>query len=155
MEIKIEADIRGPIVDGMAQAEVDRFKMHVERVLGDTGVTMIRAYLETQYMYLGHHGGTPRFNPVPANAGYLQASVHTELAVDESVLIVDDPVVYGSWIEGVSPMNLVVWPHHRNPPPRRFRGYHAFRKIGESLNAIALPIAYRELPVYIRMMNGA
>lgn len=138
----------------MASVEAARFTEHVERVLGDTGVTMIRNYLETQYMYLGHHGGTPEFNPVPDDAGALQAAIHVERQSNEKYLITDTPVIYGPWIEGVSPMNLIVWPHHRNPPPRRFTGYHAFRKIGQSLRAMATPIAYRELPVFIRMMNG-
>lgn len=155
MDLEVNVDISGPVVNGMAEAAVHRYKEHVQNVIGDTGVTMIRAYLETQYMYLGHHGGTPEFNPVPANAGFLQASIHTERAVSDAVLITDDPVTYGAWIEGTDALNMVVWPHHRNPPPRRFPGYHAFRKITASLNAMATPIAYRELPLYIRMMNGA
>lgn len=153
VEIHIDVNLSGPIVTGMARDEVRRFKEHVENTLGDIGVSMIRAYLPTQYKYLGHHGGTPEFNPVPPNAGFLTSQVHTEIAVSDAVLITDGPVVYGPWIEGIAPGNLIVWPHRRNPPPRRFTGYHAFRKIGESLDAMATPIAYRELPVFIRMMN--
>jgi hypothetical protein len=152
--LEITVDLSGPIVTGLAESEVGRFKEHVERTLGDMGVSMIRAYLETQYMYLGHHGGTPRFNPVPANAGFLQAAIH-DVQVPDAVVISDDPVTYGDWIEGVSEMNLIVWPHKRNPPPRRFTGYHAFRKISASLEAISRPIAYRELPPFLRIMNGA
>jgi hypothetical protein len=154
VDLHIEVNLSGPIVTGMAQREVERFARHVEDTLGEIGVPMIRNYLETQYMYLGHHGGTPRFNPIPANAGELQASVHTERATEDSLLITDDPVIYGAWIEGTDSKNLIVWPHRRNPPPRRFPGYHAFRRIAKSLNAMATPIAYRELPLFIRMMNG-
>lgn len=154
MELNINVDASGPVFDGLAEAEVERFARHVENTLGEIGVPMIRNYLETQYMYLGHHGGTPRFNPIPANAGALQAAVHAERQVEDSVTITDDPVVYGPWIEGVDSRNLIIWPHHRNPPPRRFPGYHTFRKINKSLNAMAVPIAYRELPYYIRIMNS-
>jgi hypothetical protein len=154
VDINVHIDASGPVFNGMAAAEVERFASHVRQTLGDIGVTMIRAYLETQYMYLGHHGGTPEFNPVPANAGFLQASIHTERQTFDSLLITDDPVTYGAWIEGIDPMNLVVWPHHRNPPPRRFPGYHTFRKISDSLDHMATSIAYRELPVYIQMMNS-
>ena len=153
-DLDVSVDLSGPIITGMAEVEVDRFRGHLTEVLGDMGVNMIVNYLETQYMYLGHHGGTPKFNPVPANAGWLQSNIHTERQMDDVVHIVDDPVIYGDWIEGISSWNLVVWPHKRNPPPRRFPGYHAFRKITASLNAIASPVAYRELPVYIKMMNG-
>jgi hypothetical protein len=153
MEINVTIDMSGPVFDGMAERAVEQFARHVEETLGEIGVPMIRNYLETQYMYLGHHGGTPRFNPVPAHAGELQASIHTERATEDSLIITDDPVIYGPWIEGVDSRNLIVWPHRRNPPPRRFPGYHTFRRIAKSLNAMAVPIAYRELPVYIRMMN--
>jgi hypothetical protein len=155
MEINVNVDLSGPIVDGLAQDAVERFARHVEDTLGEIGVPLIRNYLETQYMYLGHHGGTPRFNPVPAHAGELQAAIHTEIATEDSLIITDDPVIYGPWIEGVDSRNLIIWPHRRNPPPRRFPGYHAFRRITKSLDAMAVPIAYREMPLYIRMMNGA
>lgn len=155
IEISIDGsvDATGPVFDGMAEAEVERYARHLEEVLGDLGVSMIRAYLPTQYMYLGHHGGTPETNPVPDNAGYLAASVHA-IDISDAVMIVDDPVIYGPWIEGVSNGNLIIWPHRRNPPPRRFPGYHTFRKISESLDAMATPIAFRELPPYLAAMNG-
>lgn len=153
VSIDINVDAVGPLFDGLAEAEMERYARHVEDTLGDMGVSMIRAYLPTQYMYLGHHGGTPEFNPVPPNAGELVAAIHT-IDVGDSVMITDDPVTYGPWIEGIDNLNLVVWPHRRNPPARRFPGYHTFRKIGESLNAMATPIAIRELPPYIAAMNG-
>ncbi len=153
VDINIEFDASGPVFNGDAIRDVEEFAHHVEEVLGDLGVTMIRAYLPTQYMYLGHHGGTPMFNPVPPGAGELQAAIHT-IDMEESVLITDDPVIYGPWIEGVATGNFRVWPHHRSPPPRRFPGYHTFRRITQSLDAIATPIAIRELPPYLAAMNG-
>lgn len=154
MEINIKFDESGPFFDGQAAIAVERYARHLEETLADTGVSMIRAYLPTQYMYLGHHGGSPLFNPVPANAGELVGAIHSERATEDSMIVTDDPVTYGAWIEGVDTLNLVVWPHRRNPPPRRFPGYHAFRKTTASLNAMAVPIAIREMPLYIRMMNG-
>jgi hypothetical protein len=105
-------------------------------------------------MYLGHHGGTPAFNPVPANAGALQASIHTEHQSPNATLITDTPILYGAWIEGTDPANLIVWPHRRNPPPRRFPGYFTFRKIAQNLQTgEAGIIAERELPPYLTAMN--
>jgi hypothetical protein len=152
--IDVDVDSSGPVFDGMAYELSREFTHHVEDTLGEMGVSMIRAYLPTQYMYLGHHGGTPRYNPIPPNAGFLQASIHTERMTEDSLLITDTPVTYGPWIEGTSDLNWVMYHQHRNPPPRRFPGYHAFRKIGQSLEAMAGPIAFRELLPYLRAMNG-
>src|SRR6266487_3637647 len=104
MNIEISTDFHGPVFDGIAKHEVSLFRQHVEDTLGDMGVSMIRAYLETQYMYLGHHGGTPAFNPVPHNAGFLQAAIH-KIDVNDVVIVTDDPVTYGAWIEG----NPALW----------------------------------------------
>lgn len=143
----------GPFFDGQAEAAVVAYARHVEQKLGDVAVSKIRAYLPTQYMYLGHHGGTPEFNPVPPDAGALAASVHTERAVEDGALIVTDRVTYGPWIEGVSALNAVVWPHYRNPPPRRFPGYHSFRLIAQELQIEAADIAQAEIAPYLTEMN--
>jgi hypothetical protein len=153
MEIEFHVDARGPLFDGRAQAAVSAYARHIENFLADRAVTDIRNYLPTQYMYLGHHGGTPQFNPVPPDAGFLQAQIHTERASEDSVLVTDDPVIYGPWIEGVAPGNEIIWPHRRNPPPRRFPGYHTFRKIAQKLNAEAEEIAQRELQPFLEEMR--
>jgi len=154
MSITLHCYISGSIVDGRADREIYRYKEHVIDTVGDVGVTAIRNYLPTQYMYLGHHGGTPQTNPVPANAGALEAAIHTEHQVENAVLIVDTPIVYGAWIEGTDPANLIVWQHRKNPPPRRFPGYFTFRKIAAMLEAgQAGLIAQRELPPYLTAMN--
>jgi hypothetical protein len=154
MGLDVTVDISGPIWDGTAQIEVEHYCRHLEEVIGADGVTRIRHYLPTQYMYLGHHGGTPKFNPIPPNAGALQAAIHTERQVKDALIVTDDPVTYGAWIEGVDALNLVVWHHYRNPPPRRFPGYHTFRIITQILNSEAEVIALRELPPYLRAMNA-
>jgi hypothetical protein len=153
MELEFDIEASGPVFDGRAELAVTAFREYFENSVGDMAVNRIRAYLPTQYMYLGHNGGTPMFNPVPPNAGYLASQIHTERASDEAVLVLDDPVEYGAWIEGVSDLNMVIWPHRRNPPPRRFPGYHAFRKIAQQLDAQAEQIANREIQPYIKEMN--
>ena len=154
MNIEFHVDIHGAVWSGMAQDEVQRYRQRVLEVVSGVGETAIKHYLPTQYMYLGHHGGTPQFNPVPSNAGALEAAIHTEQAIQDVVLIVDTPVQYGAWIEGIDPLNMVIWPHRRNPPARRFPGYHTFRKIAQVLQAgQAGVIARKELPPYITAMN--
>jgi hypothetical protein len=154
VRIDFDVDDTGPVFDGSAEMAVTTYKEYLENSISDMAVNRIRAYLPTQYMYLGHNGGTPMFNPVPANAGYLASQIHTDRVSDEAVLVTSDPVTYGPWIEGISDLNLVVWPHRRNPPPRRFPGYHAFRLIAQQLNAQAEEIANREIQPYIQEMNS-
>jgi hypothetical protein len=153
MELTLDVTATGPIFDGRAEAAVSRYREHIENVLSDLAVTRIQAYLPTQYMYLGNNGGTPAFNPVPPDAGYLASQVHYERATEDSNIVTDDPVTYGAWIEGTDDLNMVVWPHRRNPPPRRFPGYHAFRRIAQQLDVEAQQIAEREFAPYYEEMN--
>jgi hypothetical protein len=152
--IEIHVNAHGPVADGLAPGIIQRYSQHVENVIGDKAVTDIRAYLPEQYMYLGHHGGSPEFNPVPSDAGHLQASIRSDRASPDMVLVTDSNVLYGPWIEGVSSLNQVVWPHRRNPPPRRFPGYFAFRLIAQKLNGEAQGIALEALPPYLAELNA-
>jgi hypothetical protein len=134
---------------------VQDYLRHTEQVIGDRGVTLIRAYLPTQYMYLGHHGGTPKHNPVPGNAGMLAASIATERQVPDAVAIRGDLVTYGAWIEGVDPMNLIPWKGRiRRGLSPRFPGYHTFRIISDVLDKAAEDIMVEELPPFLRELNS-
>lgn len=154
MDLEINVGLRGAIVDGFAVEEMHRYKLRVEEVIAEHGVSMIRTYLPTQYMYLGHSGGNPKSNPVPPGAGTLAASVVNELQVDESQVIRGDLVTYGAWIEGVDALNMRIWGGRvqRGLSPR-FPGYHTFRIITQELDKIAEDIAYAELPRYIEAIN--
>jgi hypothetical protein len=156
VEIKFSYDItaKGPVVEGTTAPIMDAYDRRVTDVLGDLAVQLIKAYLPTQYMYLGMNGGSPRFNPIPANAGTYQSGIHTDRVSDDVNLVHDTPVVYGPWLEGVGSRNPIVWPHHRNPPPRRFPGYHTFRKMAQVVNVHKYDIAERELQPFIRTLNG-
>ncbi len=154
MGFEIKVDFSGPIFTGRAHDLVDTYLRHVEQTIGDRGVTLIRAYLPTQYMYLGHHGGDPRHNPVPGSAGMLAASTQTERQVENAVMIRGDLVSYGAWIEGIDPKNLMPWKGRiRRGLSARFPGYHTFRIISEVLDNEAENIAVEELPPFIRELN--
>jgi hypothetical protein len=154
VDFSIDVSFHGPIFTNEFETIIDEYCRDLEDTIGDIGVSRIQAYLPTQYKYLGHNGGNPVDNPVPANAGFLQSQIHTERQVTDAVMITDTPVVYGPWIEGVSMRNLIVFPHRRNPPPRRFPGYHSFRVISQTLNADAEEIALRVLPPYLLELNS-
>ena len=154
MPIYIDVELHGSIPAGIVPEIIHRYKLHLEGVLGDTGVDLIRAYLPTQYMYLGFNGGDPYYNPVPPNAGALVASIHTDRAAADHQLIVGDDLVYGPWIEGVAVGNTFIWPGRiQRGLSARFPGYHTFRKITQVLDAAVSDIAYREIQPYIREIN--
>lgn len=152
--INLSVKMHGSVFDGLAAEEAHRFAMKVEDALGDIAVTRIRAYLPLQYMYLGHNGGTPYANPVPPDAGRLEASVQAERMRSDLVQVNDSNILYGPWIEGIHPGNFVVTPHNRNPPPRRFPGYFTFRKVAAMVEADSGPLAEAWLPPYLAAMNA-
>lgn len=155
MEISYDVSFDGPLFDGRAGQIIYRYAEHLAGVIADRAVTDIRAYLPTQYMYLGHNGGDVRHNPVPPNAGALQASIFAERQTEEMYLVRGDRVTYGAWIEGVSVLNSVTWPGRiRRGLSPRFPGYHTFRIITEELNAEAPGIAEIEILPYLGELNG-
>jgi hypothetical protein len=146
MELSFDVELSGALFDGRAQNIIHRYVEDLSAVLGDQAATRVRAYLPTQYMYLGHHGGDPRDNPIPGNAGALAASVYPDRQTSEWVQVRGDRVSYGAWIEGDSSLNAVVWPGRmRRGLPGRFSGYHTFAIIAQELNAEAELIAEIEL----------
>lgn len=154
MGFEITIDAHGSIFDGRAEAIVSRYAHDLQEKLADTGVSWIRAYLPTQYMYLGHNGGNPKDNPIPANAGYYQSVIH-HVDSGDSVLIHDTPCVYGPWLEGVGSKNPVVWPGRlKRGLSGRFDGYHTFKVISQRLDAAATGIAYEMLPKYVEEINA-
>lgn len=155
MGIKVTVDASGTIfTPGAPEAIMMLYSYHVTSVLGDQAVNMIRAYLPTQYMYLGHNGGTPKYNPIPPNAGLYQSGIHTDRQTPYTNLVHDTPVVYGPWLEGVSPRNLITWPGRiRRGLTGRFPGYHTFRVISQELDTMAGDIAQEELGRYVEELN--
>lgn len=155
MEFSYEVSYSGPLFDGRAGPIIHRYAEHLAGVISDRAVTDIRAYLPTQYMYLGHHGGDIRHNPVPPNAGALAASVIAERQSGERYLIRGDRVTYGAWIEGNSVLNSVVWPGRiRRGLSPRFPGYHTFRIIADELNVEVPGIAEVEILPYLGELNA-
>jgi hypothetical protein len=156
VELDFSFDIvaSGPVVEGTTAPIMDAYDRQVTEVLGDLAVHLIKAYLPTQYMYLGMNGGNPKFNPVPPGAGTYQAGIHTDRVSDFTTLVHDTPVQYGPWLEGVGSQNPIVWPHHRDPPPRRFPGYHTFRKMAAVVNVHKYDVAERELQPFLELLRG-
>lgn len=156
MEISVEAHLHGPLFQlGTPENIMARYRHMVGERLADEGQRRIRAYLPTQYMYLGHSGGDPKHNPVPRNAGFLQENVHVDVVTTDRAIITTDPVIYGAWIEGTAYGNEIIWKGRlRRGLPGRFPGYHTFRIVSQELNTEAKDIAYSILPTYIAELNA-
>lgn len=154
MPVRLIVTEHGSIFDGRFSAGVTMYCRHVEDVIGEEAMHRIRRILPTQYKYLGHNDGNPRFNPVPPNPGYLETQIETHRDRPDLVLVTSGNVIYGPWIEGIAIGNMRIWPHKRNPPPRRFPGYHTFRLVSQEMQAEATVIAERELPAYMVYIDG-
>jgi hypothetical protein len=131
----------GPLFDGRAHQATANYCRETEGIIAMQAVTEIRAFLPTQYKYLGH-GGNPQDNPVPQGAGHYEASIRSEMTV-EGVIVSDDQVIYGPWLEGVSERNQA----------SRFKGYGAFRKISQQVNATAGSVAELHMPQLIMELS--
>lgn len=152
--INYSVDLKGVIAHDAWGPIMNRYRIHLEQTLAERGQRMIRAYLPTQYMYLGNNGGDPRNNPIPPDAGRLQESVVTDFVSEGYYLVKTDEVIVGPWIEGVAVGNTFIWPGRiRRGLSPRFPGYHAFRHATQVLNDVAFEVAERELPYYIEQLE--
>lgn len=152
--IRFYVDLKGAIAHGAAGPIMHRYKINLEQKLAERGQRMIRAYLPTQYMYLGNNGGDPISNPIPPDAGRLQESVVTDFVADDYYLVKTDEAIVGPWIEGIAVGNTFIWPGRiRRGLSPRFPGYHAFRHATQVLNDVAFEVAQTELPYYIEQIN--
>jgi hypothetical protein len=154
MTIHFDVNLHGSIHTGVVGDIIHRYKVDLEGTLGDMGVDMIRSYLPTQYMYLGNNGGWPYHNPIPPDAGALEASIYTRRDSVDSQLVTTDSAIVGPWIEGVAIGNSFIWPGRiRHGLGGRFPGYFAFRKMTQVLDLATSNVAYTEIQPYIREIN--
>jgi len=124
-----EVHEHGPLFSEEAAAILDRYSQAAREDIAQEGVNRIHARLTE---VLRH------------NTGFYEAHIHTERQVDDLV-ITDTPIAYGPWLEGNG---------SRNFPKTRFRGYHTFRLVSQTLDEDAGDIAQRTLDKgYIEELN--
>lgn len=76
--------------------------------------------------------------------GYYQSKIRAT-NTESRVIIDDQRVVYGPWLEGTG---------SRNYPVTRFKGYHTFRRAGQILPEKAFALARRQVAQAVRELNG-
>lgn len=101
--------VRGPIFDGRAKAAVRDWLDESKREIAVKGVDDVQAHL-----------GSVLKNP----SGYYESKI-TKAPSRDDWRVIDQGVVYGSWLEGTSSRNSRT----------RFKGYATFRRIAQRLQA--------------------
>lgn len=127
--VNVKVEQKGLLFNTAAsRAAVERAVIEVNEVLAQEGVNRVQSRLKTVLQ-----------NP----SGFYQKNI----MVDRRTIyrgFSDNNVAYGGWLEGVSSLNRAT----------RFKGYHTFRLVRQSLNqdkaAIAAPVVAR----LVRELNG-
>lgn len=113
--------LKGPLFSGRAPSVIHRFLDEAMEDVADEGLRLM------------HQSAGVFRNP----SGYWESRLVTNRAGDSRV--VDDPVVYNAWLEGVSSRNAA----------SRFKGYRIWRRSTGYLQAQVGEIAARTLVRYI------
>lgn len=127
MTIDIKIDLNGPLLDGS-----------YHHVLDDAIEAMNREIAHAGEGYLHSIMGQSFRNPT----GYFESKIRTTM-VNKDVVI-DDPVIYGPWLEGVSSRNRT----------SRFKGYSIFRRATQQLERTAGDIGERVISRFVGRLNG-
>lgn len=124
---EIMSQARGPLFDGRAAAAIDAFTVDAENAVAEAGVNEVRQTLSGSLK-----------NPT----GFYESQIQTERRAD-TTLVTDGGVVYGPWLEGTSSRNTTT----------RFKGYAAFRRSVQRVQAQAPRIAEKTLQRYLGRMG--
>lgn len=127
-KIRITASVSGPLADGTAHQAVRDWLDATKQDVADQAVTRLRAVT---------------MDRTGRATGHYQKMIRTTLLNYKDVLV-DDPVIYGPWLEGTSKRN----------ESTRFKGYRLWRRTRLQVKREAPKIAQAKLPEYIERMGG-
>lgn len=137
MGVNVHVTMTGPLFQGDFEQRVQASVVKMVRKLIETGnenlANLLRKRPEGVYLEDGQSTGNYRRNVQPE---FQQGGLYG--------LITDGGVVYGPWLEGTSSRNETT----------RFKGYAAFRRTAETLNAKAGEIVAREAQELAQELNG-
>jgi hypothetical protein len=115
VDVRIDVDLHGPVLDGQAPGVVHAFLEDAKEVVANKGYAMIAIELDRVLR-----------NPTP----YYETRIAVERQADDQV-VHDSGVIYGAWLEGVGSRNSET----------RFKGYGHWRRIHQRLDGQANGIA--------------
>lgn len=126
--VNMKVDQRGPIFNAaVSRAAANRMIVNINDAIAEEGVQRVKAHLHAVLK-----------NPT----GYYES----QITVDRRVIyrgVTDNNVVYGGWLEGNSSRNKTT----------RFKGYHTFRIVKQTLDKDSVQIAKPYVERYVREMN--
>jgi hypothetical protein len=126
--VKFDVQTTGPVFDGTAEAEVDKFLLAAKEEIAQQGVNLVKTELSQVLK-----------NPT----GYYESRIQTDMT-QRDMAVNDSGVVYGPWLAGVSSRNATT----------RFKGYAHWRLAMQRLQGDAVDIAEGVLPEYLKRMNA-
>jgi hypothetical protein len=125
--IAVDVEASGPLWDGRAQAAVTRFLADAQRKVAVVAEEAVHANLGSRLK-----NPTGRYE---SNIGIRQ--------VRRDLVVTDDKVIYGPWLEGTSQRNQTT----------RFKGYRSFRRARATARKLVKPIAQAVLNSYLKQMQ--
>lgn len=122
MNISIGASVSGPIADGSATTALREWLDASKKDVADQAVDKLRAV---------------RMDRTGRATGHYQGMIRSRLVTFNDLLI-DNPVIYGPWLEGTSKRN----------ESTRFKGYKLWRRTKLQMARQAPSIAEKKLDQY-------
>lgn len=123
----VEVTLTGPLLDGRAGPIIATMGRDMQEDIAAQGYAFVMTNLNTSIR-----------NPTP----YYETQIVTQDRADDLV-VHDRGVVYGPWLEGVSPRNAAT----------RFKGYASFRRAFQALEKRAPELAERVLNRYLARLS--
>lgn len=123
----IETDISGPLFDGTATKVMDQFGEQASKDIAEFGLGLIRDDLVAHF----RHG-----------TGKYVSKVEVKVQGD-NILITDNGVIYGPWLEGTSSRNQST----------HFKGYGVFRRQLRVIQDQVVAISDRTAPPFLRKIS--
>lgn len=121
--------MHGPILDGQAQALVERF---IESAVADLSSVVIEKVQD-------------RLNrKIQVPTPYYETQITMERLDFNEIVVHDRGIIYGAWLEGVSRRNRRT----------RFKGYQAFRRAHDSVDGRKEVIIRDSLDILLRELSG-
>ena len=125
----VKVKVGGPLFDGRAIGDVKEWADKTVKDVAEYAVKQLDAF---------------EMDKTGRGTGRYQSEIRTTNLGDNSILI-DDPLVYGPWLEGTSKRN----------EDTRFKGYRLWRKTRTRVRAAFKDYAQKNLDEYLAKMNGA
>lgn len=129
IDLRMYETHKGPLLDGRAERVVQEYRQDLEKVIARRAAKVVVSILKSRIR-----------NPTPYYWNQIRA-----VPVGGHWEVVDGNVIYGPWLEGVG---------SRNAPVTRFKGYHAFKLAGQTMDAQAGAIGEQHLRLYIPRIEG-